>query len=231
VTRAPLTTNTVSPPLDGTDTYGAACSRFDFDRTDLSSLLLSSDDAATQYKEFIFGKRRTVAADTAVDSLFIQVFKKCLVMGMSKPAGYRRMRAVDSGNRAKSTSLPFRFQTCRRVGWRLIERQLWKLRNLKKGWDGADAPAPNELAFDAAQWAIAYCEEQRIPITSIVPSIEGGIGITFRSGNLRASIELSNEGSLVALTHDGVDRPLVWEDTFSRGLARTLRRVRAFLDP
>ncbi|MEX0702321.1 MAG: hypothetical protein WD069_09520 [Planctomycetales bacterium] len=77
---------------------------------------------------------------------------------------------------------------------------------LADNWDGYGAPAPNERASSVLRLGLSYLIERNLFPTAVLPTAEGGIAMTFRSGERFASIEFLNDGDIVALMKRD-DRP------------------------
>jgi hypothetical protein len=64
------------------------------------------------------------------------------------------------------------------------------------GWDGYDAPKPNDNSINQAIALLNKIKETGLSPSSVLPSADGGIGISFRGQNgRRALLEISNDGS------------------------------------
>ncbi len=111
---------------------------------------------------------------------------------------------------------------------RLVQdQQIRQLRGLQKGWDSYDAEPPNDTAFALIDRVLGAAQEQRIVITRIVPSAEGGIGACFVAGSRYAHIEASNDGELTLVMFSGNDPAQVSEIQDDQpALVEALNRIR-----
>lgn len=111
-------------------------------------------------------------------------------------------------------------------------RQLARLAELRPGWNDT-SPVPNETAIWLAARVLDVLEELDVPPSSVVPDAEGGVSIYFsriESTERYASLSCSNEGDVVALTHDRVEEPCVWSvGTEFAETRAAVERIRAFL--
>ena len=202
----------------------------------VGSLLIdsSADFDESLYAGKIFSKVfPTSKGSSSCGSGFRYITRKLIGVPKSIPSGeVGRLRIVSTGGQQPVylTTIQPRSANRNRANRRVLDSMLRRLQGLQDGWDGADAPAPSELAYDIALGVLDTCEELGILITSIVPSAEGGIGLTFRSFHRRASLEIFNDGSHAALIDDGADRISSWEDTSRVRLPKTLHRLGEFLD-
>jgi len=71
-----------------------------------------------------------------------------------------------------------------------------KAKGFGKGWDGYDAPAPNDTSVARTLAVLSKVRDSKLTPYSVLPSADGGIGISFRgNGNKRAVLELLNDGT------------------------------------
>lgn len=71
-----------------------------------------------------------------------------------------------------------------------------KAKAFGKGWDGYDAPAPNEASVTLTLEVLSKVRDSRLTPYSVLPSADGGVGISFRgNGSKRAVLELLNDGT------------------------------------
>lgn len=111
--------------------------------------------------------------------------------------------------------------------------QIEGLRQLQPGWNDA-SPVPNQTALWLAERVLDVLDETCFPPSNVVPDAEGGVSIYF-SGMPHAplhyaSLSCSNEGEVVALTHDRVGEPRVWNVGTDRSETKTaVERIRTFL--
>jgi hypothetical protein len=81
--------------------------------------------------------------------------------------------------------------------FRQLEESTYVTSLYEAGWDGYDAPAPNQAAVASTLSVLSKMREESglIPY-SVLPSADGGVGISFRGqGNKRAVLELLNDGT------------------------------------
>ncbi len=77
-----------------------------------------------------------------------------------------------------------------------------QLRSVEKGWDGYAAPGPSEVSVRRAVSALEYMRNVDLSPWSVLPSADGGVGISFRGREgRRAVIEILNDGSSSYLTY------------------------------
>lgn len=92
--------------------------------------------------------------------------------------------------------------------------QMERLKALSPGWDD-ESPVPNETAFRHAEEILGVLDDSLLSPERVVPNAEGGVSIYFFGastlpGGARrryASISCSNDGEVVALTHDREGEP------------------------
>jgi hypothetical protein len=89
--------------------------------------------------------------------------------------------------------------------------QIRSLRNLRSNWDSYGAPVPNQVAIENALRILSLMWSLGLPLTSIVPSAEGGVGFCFKSGNKYADIESLNEGEIIGVRYVGMEAPILIE--------------------
>jgi len=75
------------------------------------------------------------------------------------------------------------------------------------GWDGYDAPIPNDIAVNSGIELLNKLKATELKPYSVLPSANGGIGISFRGKNgRRAAVEILNDGSATYVVY-GRDLP------------------------
>jgi len=80
---------------------------------------------------------------------------------------------------------------------------------LQRGWNGYDAPPPNEAAVEIARrLALALNEYYKAP-SRTAPSVVGGVGLTIRSKSAKAYIEVYNDKAVYWMYSDGESEPEV----------------------
>ena len=107
-------------------------------------------------------------------------------------------------------------------------------RTLQRGWDSYDAEPPSELAIANAKrvlhviWSVGL----GLPIKTIAPSVEGGVGIVFAGSEQRyADIECFNDGEILGIISEGVSDPSVWTVGEESGMLRqAIEKISAFLN-
>jgi hypothetical protein len=92
-----------------------------------------------------------------------------------------------------------------------LRDQLSALRSLAAGWDGYRAPAPNEVAFAAAEAALGTLRRLNVRPAGILPSSDGGIGIYFSQNERYAHMELVNDGDTWVLMYGPAGTPESWQ--------------------
>lgn len=108
-----------------------------------------------------------------------------------------------------------------------------RLRHLRPGWNEA-SPIPNETAFGLTGLVLDVLDDARLTPSRVVPDAEGGLSIYFlgKSGTpgRYASLSCSNEGEIVALTHDRAGEPHAWSIGTDRAATQAaVDRIRTFL--
>lgn len=113
---------------------------------------------------------------------------------------------------------------------RLADLQLEELRELRRGWDSYDAEVPNTTAFRRAHEILTAAQQERLDVTRIVPSAEGGIGICFVASGRYAHIEASNDGELTLVMFSGNDPAEIREIHDEPALVQALHQIRQYTD-
>jgi hypothetical protein len=111
-----------------------------------------------------------------------------------------------------------------------IDYQLRMLQGLRKNWNSYNADPPNPMAFDGAHRIIAKARYERIDVTRLVPSAEGGVGVCFVSGNRYAHIEASNDGELALVMFSGNNPAQISEIKDEPELVEALHSIRKHLN-
>lgn len=109
------------------------------------------------------------------------------------------------------------------------EKKIRELSQLSNDWDSYGAEAPNGKA---TYWAWQILLELRglgLAPSSVLPSVEGGVGITFRRDGKYADIECFNTGEILAIQSDGSGQPSAWE-VEPGAIKETLTTIRAYLN-
>jgi hypothetical protein len=111
-----------------------------------------------------------------------------------------------------------------------FQKKLRELARLKDGWDSYDAEAPSVLAVrGAAAWLHDLVVAGLTP-SSLLPSVEGGIALGMERANQRATVEVYNDGEVVAIAFGGDQEPKAWavaNDAASKQEA--IQKIRAHL--
>jgi len=111
---------------------------------------------------------------------------------------------------------------------RFMQLQLQRLHGLRPGWDSYGAAPPNAAAFTRADEVLRTAQQQRIDVTRIVPSAEGGIGICFVAAGRYAHIEASNDGELTLVMFSGTDPAEISEIQNEPALVEALHHIRQY---
>ncbi len=117
-------------------------------------------------------------------------------------------------------------------------KALNQLRELTVGWDSYDAEPPSELALHTTNLILDKLQAAGLSPHSVIPTVEGGVGIVFINGTEYADIECFNDGEILAgIPNNGKD--FVWEvaipklhETIQkiRNLDETIEKIRNFVD-
>jgi hypothetical protein len=77
-----------------------------------------------------------------------------------------------------------------------LTEETHKAKAFEKGWDGYNASAPNDESVIRTLYVLSKVRESKLTPYSVLPSADGGIGISFRGNdNKRAVLELLNDGT------------------------------------
>jgi hypothetical protein len=74
-----------------------------------------------------------------------------------------------------------------------------------------EADPPNQSAIHRAEQVLTAVNSTRYRPDRIVPSVEGGVVISFRRGDRYGDIECDNDGDVIALVSDGQGNIDVWQ--------------------
>lgn len=131
-----------------------------------------------------------------------------------------------------SWKIPVNTKLAEGISWLLNTYQkLESFRTLKAGWDSYDAEAPNEKSIVTAEKIIRILYELNYEPTRIVPSVDGGIVISFFEGDLYADIECLNSGEILAVESNSYDQPEPWIVYPDHGnIKSTVGRIRDFFN-
>ena len=108
--------------------------------------------------------------------------------------------------------------------------KLLRIRNDRSLWPENGEP-PKPPTVESALIALHQLMQDMVTPTQVVASAEGGVAICFVRGEKYADIECLNDGTILGVTSNRRDRPMVWEiDPRSGGFALASSRIRRFLD-
>ena len=111
-----------------------------------------------------------------------------------------------------------------------VRRQLEAAMRLGRDWDSYAADPPNTLSLQLAQNTLARLEIAALPPTRLMPSVEGGIAISFLEGGKRALMETYNTGEIVVATFSDFGAPNIWElENSQSALDDAINRIRVHL--
>ncbi len=111
--------------------------------------------------------------------------------------------------------------------------KLFAYRRLPHGWDGYLAPPPSDRAIVTASAFLVTATKKGIVPTRLKPSVEGGIGATFKSSDRtrKVFVEFFNNGEVFALFSDGVAEPVsLGFQPDPEGFVRLMDSVREYTD-
>jgi len=105
-----------------------------------------------------------------------------------------------------------------------------KAKAFEKGWDGYDAPAPNDVSVIRTLAVLSKVRDSKLSPYSVLPSADGGVGISFRgNANKRAVLELLNDGTSSYMLY-GKGHPIESSEFNSNtDLSRILQRLEEYL--
>jgi hypothetical protein len=105
-----------------------------------------------------------------------------------------------------------------------------KAKAFERGWDGYDAPAPNDASITRTLAVLSRVRVSNLSPYSVLPSADGGVGISFRgNGNKRAVLELLNDGTSSYMLY-GKGHPIESSEFNSDiDLLRILQRLEEYL--
>lgn len=116
------------------------------------------------------------------------------------------------------------------VPWSTLSDRLSALANLDDNWNSYGAPAPNQVARASARAILDSAREKALRPTAIVPSVEGGVVISFETGQRHADIESLNDGCVLAMTSEPPRDPHVWPvRNDSKDTEAALEEIQAFM--
>ena len=90
---------------------------------------------------------------------------------------------------------------------------LGQLRELTPGWDSYDAPPPSEIACDLVELILLVLKMHRLPVSSLVPTTEGGLLLTHRVKSGQVSWEVDDDGEIGVVVQSGEGEPILHSPT------------------
>jgi hypothetical protein len=143
--------------------------------------------------------------------------------------------AVNSAVRAWSTTYArqqgsMSFFWLNRARFDEARGRLGQTARLSRGWDTYGGDPPNNLARAIAASVLTALEAEALPPARLLPSVEGGIAITFVEENGRAEIEIYNSGEIAAAAYARTEDPTAWEfEANEDGIKDAINRIREHL--
>ena len=118
-----------------------------------------------------------------------------------------------------------------RTEWLIAaHKKLARLASLNADWDSYGAEVPNQESIDAARNVLRFLAEADFEPTSIDPSVEGGVCLSFQHGGRYGDIECFNCGEILAVISTGGDDTTAWDiRAAGQHLHGTLSRIRTFI--
>lgn len=119
----------------------------------------------------------------------------------------------------------------RRTAWFIQAlRTLSHLQKLERDWDTYQSDAPNELAVQLTRDVLRKLLDEDFEPSSLNPSSDGGVCLSFRNANRYGDIECFNSGEVMAVISDAGRDTIVWElANLPSDIPRAVNRIRAFL--
>jgi hypothetical protein len=110
------------------------------------------------------------------------------------------------------------------------DRELDQLNELQEDWDTHGAAPPNTTAITLAKMVVRELAAANLRQFRVEPSVEEGICVSFRRGDVYADIETFNSGEVVAAFSDGRGTPAVWDvESTDDGIRQATRLIRDHL--
>ena len=111
-----------------------------------------------------------------------------------------------------------------------FQNQLKSFRSLKDDWNGYGSLAPNNIAIRNSQTVLDILHVLNYSPSSVLPSAEDGIAISFCNGKKRAIIECYNDGNIAAAIYEIDSEPLVWNVGISEeDIKESVNRIYDFI--
>jgi hypothetical protein len=111
-----------------------------------------------------------------------------------------------------------------------VAKRLSEISVLKDNWDGFGAERPGVFAIGAARNSLQALAEANLQPSSVDPSAEGGVCISFRRNGRYADIEFFNNGEILAVTSTGHNDSKVWQVDRGRSLPVAIEKIRRFIN-
>lgn len=115
-----------------------------------------------------------------------------------------------------------------------FKQELEALRDYRKNWDSYESQPPNEDAISNSTRVLEISEKVDIEPTTVIPSAEGGVGISFWNKDKYADIECFNTGEMIAVTYDRSNpavTPKTWyiDSEKDKEITDTLQSIKEFV--
>jgi len=111
-----------------------------------------------------------------------------------------------------------------------IAEKFASLENLRADWNAGESETPNPVTKLQARLIVEELLSKQLSPTAIMPSVEGGIGITIVRGERRGSIEILNSGEMVAATYESSGDPDVWEfESEKQSIIDTVEKISVYM--
>jgi len=152
------------------------------------------------------------------------------------PVGFYRLIDRDESLTSEAYLQPLREQIYRSRFWRTKARfeeareRLRSMAYLAQGWDTYGSEPPNPAARELAARILDVLETVSLAPTTLTPTAEGGVALSFVEGNARAVIEAYNTGEVAAATYANMGEPTVWElESADAPLRGSIEQIRVHL--
>jgi hypothetical protein len=117
-----------------------------------------------------------------------------------------------------------------KIKFATFRKKLDSTASLADSWNTYGSEPPNEIARKLASTIVQWLEKESLTPSSLLPSREGGIAISFVRGIKRAMLETYNTGEIIAATYSNADQPTVWEFELNESrLQNAIDRIRVYL--